>query len=210
MAHQEMWNSTFSKKRSSSELIQALGSKLLCKQLKFYSFTFAWSSYFVLVIPNFLPWFPLFICFVCSFYCDFDFFLIFVCVSNIVLADFSWKLISIPKIYWICTTIGDSPITNHHLRAILQKYGVCDEVTTTAWFRAGLKLPSKINSSFWTRVTHWVGMWQVRQRLKMARFNLVSFSPSTRGLRPRLRPCLHRSSRKLEWNWSWRGSNIWS
>ena len=89
----------FSKKRSSSELIQALGSKLLCKQLKFYSFTFAWSSYFVLVIPNFFPWFPLFICFVCSFYCDFDFFLIFVCVSNIVLADFSWKLISIPKIY---------------------------------------------------------------------------------------------------------------
>ena len=76
--------------------------------------------------------------------------------------------------------------------------------------RAGLKLPPKINSSFWTRVTHWVGMWQVRQRLKMARFNLVSFSPSTRGLRPRLRPCLHRSSRKSEWNWSWRGSNIWS
>ena len=74
----------------------------------------------------------------------------------------------------------------------------------------GFKLPPKINSSFWTRVTHWVGMRQVRQRLKMARFNLVSFSPSTRGLRPRLRPCLHRSSRKSEWNWSWRGSNIWS
>ena len=194
MAHQEMWNSTFSKKRSSSELIQALGSKLLCKQLKFYSFTFAWSSYFVLVIPNFLPWFPLFICFVCSFYCDFDFFDICLCIKH-----------SFGR-FFMETDINPKNLLNlHHHRWFTDHQSPFEGNTAKVWSMRrsdhycmfqGLKLPPKINSSFWTRVTHWVGMRQVRQRLKMARFNLVSFSPSTRGLRPRLRPCLHRSSRK--------------